>query len=83
MLHIGIPAIPQSLEDGQQMECPEVARGAFRLRNTLKHIDVGSIRERPSAYLRIFAPLNEYDTPQSHIISGKEIDAFRIKYSSR
>ncbi|KAF5314290.1 hypothetical protein D9619_011980 [Psilocybe cf. subviscida] len=83
IIYGGNLATIESLENGQQMACPEVALSAFRMRSTLKHIDLGSMRERPTTYRRVFAPPSEGGLVQIRVVSSKEVDAFRIKYSLR
>ncbi|KAF5314427.1 hypothetical protein D9619_011995 [Psilocybe cf. subviscida] len=83
MIYGGTSTRPQSLEGGQQTECPEIALSAFRMRNTLKHITIGPIDEDTSGYLRVFAPSNEADVIQSRFLSKQEVDAFRIKHTLR
>lgn len=80
MLLSGSLVISQSLKGDQHLE---LALHAFRMRSTLKHVDLGTAYMDRIDHLRVFAPLNEDDIVQSRVLSKNEVDAFRIKHTLR
>jgi hypothetical protein len=79
----GTSTILRSLQVGPEMEYPEVVLNAFRICNTLKHIDIICLHESATEYLRLFAPLTAGGIIRSLVLSKNEIDAFRVKHTIR